>query len=290
MADTGLSTNFTNFTFRPTAPRGTNPFASPEVKQRFQPTTERNFSFLQSDTVNLSNNTDSDFQQVQNQSFALRNFQRGNFVNSNATTEPTPPANAEGGGDKKVTVQRDDSLSKILLRMGYPREKALDSKLHDEVASKNKLPNKNLIRPGQTLMIPEFQKAQNSPTDSTQPGQTTETPKKAPTNQTPQPKKTSTPQSKTPLKAQTPQSKEAKQAQLHEKKSADFKFATRKVKDHMVSQGWAPQHISVTPNYMKADGTMLVIAQVNNPADERHRKSWQFEVVHGKIKGTTALN
>ena len=302
MADNGINSNF-NF-FRPSAtPTRGNPFSSPDIKERYGNNENRSFSFLQNDSVTLSSHGDSDFNQVRDQSFALRNFQKNSLTNTNFTNEQ-PTSNTESGGtDRKVTVQRDDSLSKILVRVGYPREKAYDAKVQDEIASKNKLANKNLIRPGETLMIPEYKKPEKSQSDTSNAEKSTETTsntqpqQKAPTTSNAQTvsqtrtKKPSTPtaQSKKPAnKPQPTKTAKTEQSKMEERYS-NSKFAVRKVTDHLVSKGFAAEHIWVYDAGQAGDGTMRINAKIKNPGDPRDGKEWRFEVVNGKIKKEYAI-
>lgn len=90
----------------------------------------------------------------------VRAFLNQNFGASKEQqkTDSSETTKTEASG-KKVTVQPGDSISSLLLKAGFPREKAFDPKFHDEIAKQNNLKNKNLIYPGQVLNLP-------SPSDS----------------------------------------------------------------------------------------------------------------------------
>lgn len=107
-----------------------------------------------------------DFQDFQANQQRVRAFREKSLV-SQQKVEPKKAEGSESTG-KRVTVQPGDSLSSILLKSGFPREKAFDSKFHDEVAKQNNLKNKNLLYPGQVLNIPSPSETSANPSPNEQ--------------------------------------------------------------------------------------------------------------------------
>lgn len=119
--------------------------------------TDGNSNFSPTETFSFSGNSqNSDLDQLQSQQQQFKNFR---FQANSANTANTD-AKTDGAEGKKVTVNQGDSLSKILLKAGYSKEAAFSSKVHDEVAAKNGLADKNKLRLGQVLTIPNPTEAQ----------------------------------------------------------------------------------------------------------------------------------
>ena len=78
----------------------------------------------------------------------------------NPQPEPTPtpspepsPAPSPVSGDTSYVVKRSDTLGDIILRQGYTGKLFGDDGAAQRVATYNKIPNRGLIYPGQTIII-----------------------------------------------------------------------------------------------------------------------------------------
>ncbi len=184
--------------------------------------------------------------------------------------------------------------------MGYTKEQ-LTPELFAQIAKDNNLKNINLIYPGQKLELPVLggKNPDTSQSKTSDADKSTETAKKkAPTTSNSQTvsqtrtKKPSTPttERKKPVKTNPQPTKTAKTAKTkNEERNANSEFALRKVKNHLVSKGFALKHLWVYDDFQKGDGVMVITAKINNPADARNGKGWRFEVVNGKIQKEYAL-